>query len=125
MEFELTVGIVDGKTLPVIWIKPATEFYDYEAKYTREDTQYLFDIPLPDYVLDQVRQASEATHRHVGCRHLSRVDVMVERRTNEVFVLEVNTMPGFTTHSLVPKAAAQAGMPFTVLCDKLALTGIA
>jgi len=67
-----------------------------------------------------VRRAAEATHKHVGCRHLSRVDVMVERRTNEVFVLEVNTMPGFTTHSLVPKAAAEAGIVFTELCDRLA-----
>ena len=118
--FELTVGILDGRTLPVIWIKPATEFYDYEAKYTREDTQYVFDIPLPEHVLSEVRRAAEATHKHVGCRHLSRVDVMVERRTNEVFVLEVNTMPGFTTHSLVPKAAAEAGIVFTELCDRLA-----
>ncbi len=118
--YELTVGILDGKTLPVIWIKPATEFYDYEAKYTREDTQYVFDIPLPAHVLEQVRNVSEATHRAVGCRHLSRVDVMVEKRTHEVFVLEVNTMPGFTGHSLVPKAAEKAGIAFTELCDRLA-----
>ena len=118
--FELTVGILDGRTLPVIWIKPATEFYDYEAKYTREDTQYVFDIPLPEAVLDQVRDAAERTHKHVGCRHLSRVDVMVEKRTHEVFVLEVNTMPGFTGHSLVPKAAKEAGIAFTELCDRLA-----
>ena len=118
--FELTVGILDGKTLPVIWIKPATEFYDYEAKYTREDTEYVFDIPLPGGVLEEVRRAAEGTHRCVGCRHLSRVDVMVEKRTHEVFVLEINTMPGFTGHSLVPKAAEHAGIKFTELCDRLA-----
>ena len=117
---ELTVSILDGKTLPVIWIKPATEFYDYQAKYSREDTEYLFDIPLPANVLEEVRRAAEATHRHLGCRHLSRVDLMVHRRTHEFFVLELNTMPGFTTHSLVPKAAAKAGIPFTELCDRLA-----
>ncbi len=123
---ELTVGILDGReggtggALPTIWIKPAVEFYDYEAKYTREDTQYLFEIPLPEAVLDEVQRAAEATHRHIGCRHLSRVDVMVDRRTQEVFVLEINTMPGFTTHSLVPKAAAKAGIVFTELCDRLA-----
>lgn len=117
--FELTVGILDGKTLPVIWIKPATEFYDYQAKYTREDTQYVFDIPLPEDVLAEVRRVSEATHKYVGCRHLSRVDLMVERRTHEVYVLEINTMPGFTSHSLVPKAAAHAGLSFPDLCQKL------
>jgi D-alanine-D-alanine ligase len=118
--YELTVGILDGRTLPVIWIKPSTAFYDYEAKYTREDTQYVFDIPLPEAVLAEVRRAAEATHRHLGCRHLSRVDVMVEKRTGDVFVLEINTMPGFTTHSLVPKAAEHAGIPFTDLCERLA-----
>jgi len=116
---ELTVGILDGRTLPIIWIKPATPFYDYEAKYTREDTQYVFDIPLPEHVLAEVRRISEATHKYVGCRHLSRVDVMVDRRTEEAFVLEVNTMPGFTGHSLVPKAAQHAGIAFTELCDRL------
>jgi D-alanine-D-alanine ligase len=118
--FELTVGILDGQTLPVIWIKPATTFYDFEAKYNRADTQYLFDIPLPAAVLEEVRQVAAATHRHIGCRHLSRVDVMVDRANHEAFVLEVNTMPGFTGHSLVPKAAAQAGIAFTDLCERLA-----
>jgi D-alanine-D-alanine ligase len=118
--FELTVGVLDDQTLPVIWIKPATTFYDYEAKYTREDTQYVFDIPLPEAVLSQVRAASLATHRCVGCRHLSRVDVMVDKHSCEPFVLEINTMPGFTGHSLVPKAAQKAGIPFTELCDRLA-----
>jgi D-alanine-D-alanine ligase len=118
--FELTVGILDGRTLPIIWIKPAVQFYDYEAKYTREDTQYVFDIPLPADILEEVRCAAELTHRHIGCRHLSRVDIMVDKHSNEIAVLEVNTMPGFTTHSLVPKAAAHAGIPFTDLCDRLA-----
>jgi len=117
---ELTVGILDGKTLPIIWIKPATEFYDYQAKYTREDTQYVFDIPLPSDTLAQIRTAAEATHRVVGCRHLSRIDIMVDKLTNAVNVLEINTMPGFTSHSLVPKAAEHAGIAFTELCDKLA-----
>ena len=120
--YELTVGILDGKTLPVIMIKPATEFYDYEAKYDRDDTQYLFNeqIPLPEGVLDEVRKAALDTHRVIGCRHLSRVDVMVDQRTRKPYVLEVNTMPGFTSHSLVPKAAARAGIEFVALCDRLA-----
>ena len=118
--FELTVGILDGKTLPLIWIKPATPFYDYEAKYTREDTEYLFDIPLPKATLEAVQAAAVATHNVVGCRHLSRIDIMVDKLSNAPYVLEINTMPGFTTHSLVPKAAEKAGIPFTKLCDSLA-----
>jgi D-alanine-D-alanine ligase len=118
--FELTVGVLGDKTLPAIWIKPSTDFYDYEAKYTREDTKYVFDIPLPTATMDEVYAAALATHRCIGCRHLSRADIMVDKRTNEVFVLEVNTMPGFTSHSLVPKAAAKAGIAFTELCDRLA-----
>jgi D-alanine-D-alanine ligase len=118
--YELTVGILDGRTLPVIWIKPATAFYDYEAKYSRNDTQYVFDIPLPEKVMEEVRWAAAATHRHIGCRHLSRVDVMVDRATHAAYVLEVNTMPGFTSHSLVPKAAKQAGIEFSDLCERLA-----
>jgi D-alanine-D-alanine ligase len=117
---ELTVGILDKQTLPIIWIKPATEFYDYQAKYTREDTQYVFDVPLPEPVLAQARRLAEESHRYIGCRHLSRVDLMVDKRTHDVFVLEINTMPGFTTHSLVPKAAVRAGIAFTELCDRLA-----
>jgi D-alanine-D-alanine ligase len=120
--FELTVGVFDGHTLPVIWIKPATAFYDYEAKYTREDTQYIFEdqIPLPAEVLAQVRQAAADTHRVLGCRHLSRVDVMVDKRSHKPYVLEVNTMPGCTSHSLVPKAARKAGIEFPQFCDRLA-----
>lgn len=117
---ELTVGILDGKTLPVIQIKPATPFYDYQSKYVREDTQYLFDIDLPVETMARVAEAARLTHRHVGARHLSRVDVMVERTTLEPYVLEINTLPGFTSHSLVPKAAAKAGIGFTELCDRLA-----
>jgi D-alanine-D-alanine ligase len=117
---ELTVGVLDDRTLPVIQIKPATPFYDYQSKYFREDTQYLFDIDLPAPVLEAVQHVALQTHRCVGARHLSRVDVIVERRTNEPFVLEINTMPGCTSHSLVPKAAARAGLGFIELCDRLA-----
>jgi D-alanine-D-alanine ligase len=118
--YELTVGLIDGRTLPVIWIKPATPFYDYESKYFRDDTQYRFEMPLPESVLQRVRGAAEATWRVTGARHLARVDVMVEKDTHEPFVLEINTLPGFTTHSLVPKAAAHAGINFGELCDQLA-----
>lgn len=116
---ELTVSILDGKPLPIIQIKPATAFYDYQSKYLRDDTQYLFHIDLPADVLARVAEAARMTHKVIGARHLSRVDVMVERRTLEPVVLEINTLPGCTSHSLLPKAAARAGLPFTDLCDRL------
>jgi len=117
---ELTVGIIDGKTLPIIQIQPSTEFYDYQAKYIREDTQYLFDIAAPQSVLRDVSHAALQTYRWVGARHLARVDIMLDKTSQEPMVLEINTMPGFTTHSLVPKAAAHAGISFDALCDRLA-----
>lgn len=116
---ELTVGIIDGHALPTIQIRPAAAFYDYQAKYVRPDTEYIFDIDLPPAVLDAVVAAALQTWRLVGARHLARVDIMVDAATLQPGVLEINTMPGFTTHSLVPKAAQRAGLPFDDLCDQL------
>ena len=118
--FELTVGIIARKALPVIWIKPASGTYDYEAKYVRDDTEYFFDdIPLRPEILDQVKLLAEQTHRLIGCRHLSRVDIMVDALTQMPYVLEINPMPGFTQHSLLPKAAQRAGVAISPLCDRL------
>ena len=124
---EMTCGVIElpgtpGKSahqaLPPVKIVPATEFYDYEAKYLRDDTQYLFDA-LPAAVLDEVKRQAVAAFKACGCRHLSRVDFMIDQ-AGRPFVLEINTIPGFTSHSLVPKAAAHMGLPFPELCDRLA-----
>lgn len=117
---ELTVGIIDDHPLPIIQIRPSTEFYDYQAKYVREDTQYLFNIDLPETVLYDVSNAALRTYHWVGARHLARVDIMLDQASLQPMVLEINTMPGFTTHSLVPKAAEHAGITFDQLCDRLA-----
>ncbi len=116
---ELTVGIINGTPLPTIEIRSKVNFYDYQAKYVRPDTQYLFEIDLPATVLDAVRAAALDTWRLVGARHLARVDIMVDATTLRPSVLEINTMPGFTSHSLVPKAAQHAGISFEKLCDRL------
>lgn len=107
----------EPRALPVIKIVPAVAFYDYEAKYTREDTQYLFDAE-PPAVLEQVQRFAEQAFTGLGCRHLARIDFMLDA-DQRPWLLEANTMPGFTSHSLVPKAAAEAGVPFPELCDKL------
>ncbi len=119
---ELTVGVLgtgdEASALPVIEIVPAVDFYDYEAKYTREDTTYRFDSDLPPALLIEIQAAAVAAHRKLGCCDLSRTDVLVDRQLN-FWLLEINTLPGFTDHSLVPKAAAHAGTPMPALCDRL------
>ncbi|MBX2850135.1 MAG: D-alanine--D-alanine ligase [Phycisphaeraceae bacterium] len=127
---ELTVGViedvpVDGEpiegptTLPPIHIVPAVEFYDYDAKYTRDDTQYKFDIEMDPACIRAVADTAKQAFETLGCRHLARIDFIVDDQFN-AYILEANTMPGFTGTSLVPKAAKQMGLTFPDLCDHLA-----
>lgn len=116
---ELTVAILGDRALPVCEIRPAGEFYDYHAKYIDDRTEYRFDLDLPASLLERVQRLSERVHHLLGCAVFSRVDWMVDRRTLEPFVLEVNTIPGFTSHSLVPKAAARIGLGFDDLCERI------
>lgn len=115
---ELTVGLIDGKALPIIEIRPADGLYDYEAKYTRNDTQYLLDPPLPDGVGAAIKRQTEELAAAMGVRHLARTDFMLDGAGTAWF-LEINTLPGFTDHSLVPKAARHTGLEMPVLCSKL------
>jgi len=120
---ELTVGIIEDlntrepTALPTIHIVPATEYYDYEAKYTRDDTQYRFDLNPPE-IGPLVQDLALRAYRGLDCRHLARIDFMVDAQLRPWF-LEANTMPGATSHSLLPKAAAHAGIAFPALCDRL------
>jgi D-alanine-D-alanine ligase len=121
---ELTVGILGESALPVCQIRTKREFYDYQAKYIDEDTEYVFDIELPDRVLGQVQTMSVAAMKALGCRDFCRVDWMVDEITHEPAILEINTIPGFTSHSLLPKAAARAGISFDELCQRIVDLGI-
>jgi len=114
---EITVGFVLDRLLPPIEIRPADGLYDYEAKYVRNDTEYLVDCQLDPNVAASIRRHAEAILRRIGCRDLARVDFMLDERGP--WLLEVNTIPGFTDHSLVPKAAATVGLPMPVLCTAL------
>jgi len=116
---ELTVGILGDVALPICEIRTTREFYDYQAKYIDDDTQYLFDIDLPAGLQEKVQEIALFAHRALGCEIFSRVDVMVDADTLEPFVLEVNTIPGFTSHSLLPKAAARVGVGFDALCRRI------
>lgn len=111
---ELTVGILGDEALPSIRIVPAGEYYDYHAKYVSDDTQYLcpgLDGPAET----EIRRLALAAFRALGCEGWSRVDVMRDR-AGGFFLLEVNTAPGMTSHSLVPKAAREVGIDFEALC---------
>jgi len=128
---EITVGWALGRTLPVIEIVPAEGFYDYDAKYLRDDTEYVLDPeradswastrskrpPLDPRAVELARRFTLELVQGIGARHVSRVDFLVD--ADGPWLLEVNTMPGFTDHSLVPKAAAHAGIPFPQLCRSL------
>ncbi len=119
---ELTVGILDGVALPPIEIRPKDGLYDYEAKYTRDDTQYLVgsQIPdLPDTLAKKIAKHTTRLFKAMGLRHIARADFMLDA-DNVPWFLEINTTPGFTDHSLVPKAAAHAGIPMPALCAQLA-----
>ncbi|MEX2212488.1 MAG: D-alanine--D-alanine ligase [Phycisphaeraceae bacterium] len=113
--------------LPPIRIIPATEHYDYEAKYTRNDTQYHLDpekIGLASAELEGLGILAVEAFRTLGCRHLSRIDFILDDQKRP-WILEVNTLPGFTSHSLLPMAAAHSGLPLPKLVDRLVRLALA
>ena len=120
---EYTVAVLGNEALPSIRIVPAGEYYDYHAKYLAEDTRYLCP-GLEDAAAERDMQAlALAAFRAAGCTGWGRVDVMRDRDGNN-FLLEVNTAPGMTSHSLVPKAARQVGIGFEELCWRVLETSL-
>jgi D-alanine-D-alanine ligase len=115
---ELTVGVLGDVALPSIRIVPKGQWYDYHAKYVAEDTQYLCP-GLEGGAEDEIRQLALDAFKAVGCSGWGRVDVMRDRASGRFFLLEVNTAPGMTSHSLVPKAARQMGLDFEELCWRI------
>lgn len=116
---EITVSILSDSALPPIEIRTRREFYDYEAKYVDEETEFLFDIDLPQELLDQVAAMSLKAHRGLGCRDFSRVDWRIDDEQLKAFLLEVNVIPGLTSHSLFPKAAQRAGWSLPMMYQHL------
>jgi D-alanine-D-alanine ligase len=115
---ETTVGILAGKPLPVVEVRPRTGVYDYQSKYTSGATEYLCPAPFDAETTERIQAAALGVFNAVGCRDYARVDVMV-RGDTEPLVLEVNTLPGMTETSLLPKAAAAAGLSYAQLCQKM------
>ncbi|MGQ3686169.1 MAG: D-alanine--D-alanine ligase [Candidatus Loosdrechtia sp.] len=127
---ELTVGILADKALPIIEIRPGAEFFSYDAKYLDTATEYLVVKICPDKelvrsagylsssVYTSVQKLALSAHEALGCRGFSRVDMLLDNDYN-LFLLEVNTIPGFTEKSLLPKAAQATDMSFSSLCKKI------
>jgi len=134
---ELTLGILDDKALPIIEIKTAVEFYNYDAKYKDNRTEYLIvkttsgndKNTVEDFLnntgylspslYNEAQELALNAHKVLGCRGFSRVDMLLDN-VGKFHLLEVNTIPGFTEKSLLPKAAKAAGMSFSSLCKKIA-----
>ncbi len=115
---EYTVAILDGQLLPSIRIESNAEFYDYQAKYFSNETQYLCPSELSEPREQDLQELCLQAFESVGCRGWGRVDVMVDGQGNYQ-LLEVNTVPGMTSHSLVPMAAKAAGLSFDQLVEKV------
>lgn len=114
---EVTVAVIDGTALPIIQVVPKEGFYDYTNKYTVGRTEYLLPAPLATAVYARLQQAAVAAYQAIGCSGAARIDFMV--RGEEIFCLEVNTIPGMTETSLLPKAAAHVGIPFGELAQRI------
>ncbi|MFH1996001.1 MAG: D-alanine--D-alanine ligase [Candidatus Omnitrophota bacterium] len=116
---ELTVGILGAEALPVVEIEPRDNVYDFRAKYEDPETRYTVPARLESSLYERARQVGLAAHHSLGCRSLSRVDMILDGNNKGLYVLEVNTIPGMTERSLLPKAALAVGMSFGELCSKL------
>lgn len=114
---ELTVGVLNGRALPVIEIRPQTDFYDYHAKYIDASTQYLFDTVEPS-LARSLQQDALTCWKRLGLRHMARIDYILGS-DNRAYILEVNTIPGLTSHSLLPKAGAKIGLSLGELCAEI------
>jgi len=115
---ETTVGILAGKPLPVVEVRPKSGGYSYHNKYTSGATEYFCPASFSPQVTRRIQDAALAAFQSIGGRDYARVDVMV-RPSGEPVVLEVNTLPGMTKLSLLPKAAAAAGLDYAALCQKM------
>ncbi|MEK7780647.1 MAG: D-alanine--D-alanine ligase, partial [Verrucomicrobiota bacterium] len=120
---ETTVGILDDQPLPIVEVRPKSGVYDYRTKYSVGATEYFCPAPFDEATTKRVQAAGLAAFKAIGGRDYSRVDVMV-RANGDPVVLEVNTLPGMTETSLLPKAAAAAGIGYADLCQRMVLLAL-
>jgi D-alanine-D-alanine ligase len=117
---EITVGILDGLALPIIEIAPKSGFYDYHSKYTRGETEYILPARIPREKYLYAQEMALKAYHAFGCAGCVRVDFMTDGDGNP-YMIDINTMPGMTETSLVPQAAAFAGIPFEDLAERILL----
>lgn len=117
---EFTVSVLDGMALPVIQICPHSGQYDYHSKYTKGATDYIVPAPISDELALQMKYAAEQGYKVAECKGAVRFDFKADKE-GRPFILEANSIPGMTSTSLVPKAAAAAGISFASLCEKILL----
>ena len=115
---ELSVGVLNGRAMGVVEIRPKSGVYDYASKYTKGLTEYFCPAPLDDTVTAQVQQAAETAFAACGCRDYARVDFILAPK-NMLYLLEINTLPGMKETSLLPMSARCAGLDFTALVREL------
>ena len=115
---ELTVGLLQGKALGAVEIRPKHGFYDFKNKYTAGACEYLFPAPIEEETLLRLQEVAADFFKYAGCLDFGRVDFILEPN-GDVWFLEMNTIPGMTSQSLLPKSAACVGMPFEELLTTL------
>ncbi len=115
---ELSTGILGDEVLGTVEIRTKAAYYDYQAKYERDDNEYLVPAPLDRKSGEEVRSAALGAYRALGCQGYGRVDVRLDEKRRP-WVLEVNTLPGMTATSLLPKIAKQAGLDYATLCERI------
>jgi D-alanine-D-alanine ligase len=115
---EIEVGVLDDEALGEVEIQPATEFYDYAAKYLRDDTRYFVPARISEGERRTVHDLAVRAHKALGCAGATRVDLIVTGNGRAV-CLEINTLPGMTSHSLLPKIAAHRGMDYATLVERI------
>ena len=120
---EISVAILDREALPVIEIKPKSLFYNYKAKYTKGETEYIIPADLAPQLYNSFQDMAVAVYKGLGCRGVARIDFRLDSQNNP-FILELNTIPGMTETSLVPKAAKHIGIDFPDLVEKILMKAI-
>ena len=122
---EFTVGVLGDGVLPVVEIAPADEFYSYHAKYTPGASRHTVPADVDPAIARRMQEYALRLHRALGCRDYSRVDVMMDAHDSSLYLLECNTLPGLTSLSLFPEAAAAAGIAYGALIDRLTRAALA
>ncbi len=120
---EFTVAVIFGEAMPVLEIIPNTGLYDFTAKYQSDETVFVVPAEIDEKLFSEMQELALSAFDSIGCRDFARVDFKLSP-DNEIYCLEINTLPGMTSHSLVPKMAAAAGISFNELIDKLIINAV-